>query len=622
MKKSVLTTLALSAVLAAFAAEPVKVGFSPVPNPTGDTENPFPLYIGYGQELWGDYNNDGKLDRFIIGGQGDGEDGKHFYLYRNEGSFFSKVETSVTPLGAATAVLLDYDNDGYLDILITGKDPDNASHNELWRNTGEEGGYTFEKDETFTDFGICDHEYQSRCNYMIAADFDNDGWIDMFATGHVDGDWYAKLYRNDNGYFEELEHPVNDNMGRRSLAQIVKGSIQAADFNNDGYVDLVLSGEDAADGYKTKTTVYFNNGDGTFREITDNSVFAGQNRGTTFAADINDDGYMDIIEMGDNSEVGRDIGDGRKRIAHIYINNKNETFAAAIIAEDSGLLEMRAMPSTGDVNNDGYVDILVTGGWEDDFTHLFYNSGNNTFTDEFLPRETNGRDGVASLVDFDGDGALDISLEGWCDDWHNVLLINDWAEGLPFPQAPAAPTNFNVTQNGEDVVLTWNKSTDDTTPSDAIRYNIYIQAKEADTDGYKYTYTYAPADIKTGFLKHTGKPHLISGTTITMKGFDKNDFNFGVQAIDNGWLASAFVTYTGGTDGIGSTESDKIIVRTVNGKISLDNAEFCTYSIYGVNGQLIAQQISGNESVAVVNGTYIVKITKGSEVITRKAVVF
>lgn len=605
MKKKNLLTISICTLMMLFNslfAEPVKVEFSAVPNPTGDTENPFPMYISYGQELWGDYNNDGKLDRFIIGGNGS----QNFYLYLNEGAYFTKVVTGVTPLAAATAVLLDYDNDGNLDLMIAGKDQNNSSHNELWRNTGAIGNYEFVKDETFPNFGIVDHEYQSRCNYLIAADYDNDGWTDFLATGHVDGDWYAKLYRNNLGYFEEVEYPVDDNLGRRSLPRVVKGSIQAADLNNDGYVDLIISGENADNGFSTMTTVYFNNGDGTFKSITDDSVFQGQNRGTTFAVDVNNDGYLDLVEMGDNNDDGRDIGDGRKRVANIYINNGNETFGAPIVAENNGILEMRAMPSVGDVNNDGFTDILATGGWEDDFTHLYYNNGDNTFTNEFIPREFNGRDGIASIVDFDGDEALDISIEGWCDGWHNVLLINDWTAGLARPEAPSIPTNFNITQSGDDVILSWNKSTDDTTPQDAIRYNIYIQSKVADNEGYIYTFTYAPADIATGQLKWTGKPHFISGTTITMKGFNASDYNFGVQAVDNGWLTSAFTSVS--TNILSTADSSNIKVTSTNGKINVLNANNYVYSVYNLQGQIVASDIKGNESIEVLKGSYVVKI--------------
>ena len=617
-KKNLLLTMALGAAISVSAIEPVTVNFNAIPNPTGDPENGFPIYIAYGQELWGDYDNDGKLDRFLIGGQGD----PHFYLYKNEGSSFSLVETDITPLQAATAVLLDADNDGNLDIIIAGKDFDGDNHNELWRNTGADGGYTFELDETFTNFAICDHEFQSRCNFMVAADYDNDGWVDIMAIGH-DGEWSTKIYKNNYGYFEEVYHPVDDGFGRSGLRRLVRGSIQVADFNNDGYVDIVISGEDQDDeiNWATVTTVYFNNGNGSFREIADPSVFSGQNRGTTFAVDVNNDGYMDIVEMGDNNEIGRDIGDGRKRIAHIYINNKNETFAAPIVASDNGIHEMRAMPAVGDVNNDGYSDILVTGGWEDNFSHLFYNNGDNTFTGTFLPREYNGRDGVISLVDFDGDGALDISLEGWCDDWHNVLLLNDWADGLARPQAPTAPTNFTAVQEGEDIIFTWNKSTDDTTPADAIRYNIYIQAKEAEADGYVYTYTYAPADIATGFLKSTGKPNLISGTTIRMKDLILDNYKFGVQAIDNGWLASAFTIYSPGT-GIAATELSNVIVSAENGQISLVNAEEITFSVYNLNGQIIAENVSAASSVSVGQGVYVVKIAGVDSVEVRKVIAF
>lgn len=98
------------------------------------------------------------------------------------------------------------------------------------------------------------------------------------------------------------------------------------------------------------TTIYFNNGDGTFRETTQQGFFEGQKSGTTFTADVNNDGYPDILEFGDfkNSET-----ETQNTIGNLYINNGDGTFAEPLKTEVTQLLAARAVPAVGDINNDG-----------------------------------------------------------------------------------------------------------------------------------------------------------------------------------------------------------------------------------------------------------------------------
>ena len=80
--------------------------------------------------------------------------------------------------------------------------------------------------------------------------------------------------------------------------------------------------------------------------------------------DINNDGWLDIVE------IGRDVNSGWANFANIYMNNKDLTFTKSTT---SGLIGGQAVVSTGDIDNDGKTDIVATG-WGPNTT-FFYNKG-------------------------------------------------------------------------------------------------------------------------------------------------------------------------------------------------------------------------------------------------------
>ena len=107
----------------------------------------------------------------------------------------------------------------------------------------------------------------------------------MTGWARKDESWHVILYRNNQGTFEEVQNPVGeDGEGIEPFKTITTGSIYLSDLNKDGYLDLIVSGNDQTNGWVATTTIYFNNGDGTFRETTQQGFFEGQKSGTTFTA--------------------------------------------------------------------------------------------------------------------------------------------------------------------------------------------------------------------------------------------------------------------------------------------------------------------------------------------------
>jgi Tfp pilus assembly protein PilF len=196
------------------------------------------------------------------------------------------VETMI-----AGIAVFDYDNDGWPDVFIANggslpglEKTDSAFHNRLFHNN---------KDGTFTD--VTAKAALAGAGYSMgaaSADYDNDGWEDLFVTGVRSN----ALYRNrGDGTFEDVTL-------RAGVAGDGSWSVAAAwlDYNNDGFKDVFTANGNVMDNAETLTsrqsrqpnTVFLNRGDGTFRtQILPGAAF---HRGAAFG-DLDRDGRMDVV---------------------------------------------------------------------------------------------------------------------------------------------------------------------------------------------------------------------------------------------------------------------------------------------------------------------------------------
>ncbi|MEJ2144913.1 MAG: CRTAC1 family protein [Acidobacteriota bacterium] len=237
--------------------------------------------------------------------------------------------------GGITAV--DYDNDGYCDLFI----PDGVE-SKLFHNNG---------DGTFSDVtkasGLAGLDGVS---VGIFADYDNDGDEDCFISRTFQ---HNQIFRNDgNGHFTDVT--AESGIGEDSCTTVASW----ADYNNDGYLDLYV-GRYLDPRKRIPTTfyarngepnqLYRNNGDGTFTNVTDQAGVGeiGLCLGTVFG-DYNDDGWPDLYVVND---FGRNT---------LYRNNGDGTFTDVTV--QSGTLAYGAgMNATfGDYDNDGRLDLYVT----------------------------------------------------------------------------------------------------------------------------------------------------------------------------------------------------------------------------------------------------------------------
>jgi hypothetical protein len=349
--------------------------------------------------------------------------------------------------------LIDYDNDGWLDIYLLNGSTFNAldgkeepPHAALFHNN---------HDGTFTDVAAKAGVTNDRWGFGVAiADYDNDGWPDIMVTNYGKNRLY---HNNHDGTFTDVAEKAGVALGNWSAGATW------GDYDGDGRLDLFVSGYVHFDRNnlpyeKTEATgfsycefrgepvmcgprnlqgepdhLFHNNGDGTFTDV---SVKAGVadavNRYyglTPLFADINNDGKPDLLVANDST------------LSYLYINRGNGTFEDASYASGFGLnedgREVAAMGiAVGDYLNNGLLDFAVSD-FSSEAKLLFRNEGGGSFTDVAIPSGI-GKESIPFLSW--GTGFLDFDNDGWQD----LMFVNghiypaadrlDW--GTSYAQRP------------------------------------------------------------------------------------------------------------------------------------------------------------------------------------------
>ena len=372
-----------------------------------------------GGSIADDFNNDGYID-FVSSAMGLNE-GMHYFRNNKDGTFtdVSKASGLSEIKGGLNTIQGDYNNDGYPDILVLrgawmqefGKQPVS-----LLRNN---------KDGTFTDVtvesGLISFDPTQTATW---ADFNNDGWLDLFIGYETTSPEHphpsALFINNRDGSFTEV--------GKKAGCDVVgfiKG-VTSADYNNDGWPDIFLSG---LDGHKI---LLKNKGVNTKIPQFENATHeAGLDLGETFTFptwfwDYDNDGWPDIFVCGylfngslaktsAAEALGKPLGDVSKM--YLYHNNQDGTFTD--VSKEAGLDHpVFAMGSNfGDIDNDGWPDMYLGTGNPDLKSlvpnKMYKNMGGKKFVDvtnsSRMGHLQKGH-GV-SFADVDNDGDEDVFIE-------------------------------------------------------------------------------------------------------------------------------------------------------------------------------------------------------------------
>src|SRR5947207_2144390 len=333
----------------------------------------------------------------------------------------------IETMGGGVA-LLDYDNDGRLDVFLTngakvddpmpeGKLPD-KSDPKYWNRL-----YHQNADGTFTDVtekaGLTGMRQNHYGMGVAVGDFDNDGLEDIYVTGYGGNTLY---HNNRDGTFTDVTKIAGVEAGGWSV------SAGFFDYDNDGRLDIFVTryldwsfktnrycGEQKPgyraychpDNYDGATNIlYHNNGDGTFTDVSGKAGIAnprGKSLGVAFA-DYDADGFIDIFVANDSVQC------------FLYHNNGNGTFSevgllAGVGYNEDGKTFAGMGVDFSDYDNDGLPDVVVTDLSNERYM-LFRNNGDGTFRDV-----TNQYDLGAATLAFSGWSTrfFDYDNDGWKD---------------------------------------------------------------------------------------------------------------------------------------------------------------------------------------------------------------
>jgi hypothetical protein len=349
-----------------------------------------------------DFDKDGRLD--IVTSSIDSCAPLRLFQRNEDGTFTDRAAQAglAAQLGGLNLLQTDYNNDGHLDILVLRGGWETPQRKSLLRNNGN---------GTFTDVTVTSGLAKAPTGTQAAVwtDFDNDGFLDLFA-GNENGP--AQLFHNNrNGTFDEIAEKAG--VARRGFNK----GVAAADYDNDGWPDLYVSNLGGTN------FLYRNNRNGTFSEFGRGAGAPGPGQGfPTWFFDYDNDGFQDIFvgsfvtsvdeaaraylrlpRNGNTLKLYRNLGDG---------SFQDTTKQAGL---DKVLMVMGA--NFGDIDNDGFLDMYLGTG-NPSYASLvpsllLRNKGGQSFVDVTAASgtgELHKGHGVA-FADLDRDGDQEIVFE-------------------------------------------------------------------------------------------------------------------------------------------------------------------------------------------------------------------
>ena len=358
--------------------------------------------------------------------------------------------------------LIDYDNDGWLDIYLV----NGSTYEALKGNAPHPRAALFHNnhDGTFTDVAAKAGVTNERWGFGVAVgDYDNDGWPDLFVTNFGKNRLY---HNNHDGTFTDVAEKAGVTLGNWSNGPTF------GDYDGDGRLDLFVPGYIHYDvnhpplpgtevtGFRycvfrgvnimcgprglqgEPDHLFHNNGDGTFTDVSEKAGVADKalHYGiTSLFADVNNDGKPDLLVTNDSTSN------------YLYLNKGDGTFEDASYAsgfafDENGHEKANMGLAVGDLRHTGWLDIYVTA-FSDDYNPFYRNDGDANLSEVSyqykIAEPTMPFLGWGdAFIDFDNDGWLDIFVANG----HVYPFVDKSTWGTTYAQRPLLIRNLQGTK--------------------------------------------------------------------------------------------------------------------------------------------------------------------------------
>ena len=365
-----------------------------------------PLYgVENGDADWGDYNSDGYVD-LVISGRNELDHTTRTVIYQNNGDgTFTEIPDQVQGVISGSVKWADFDLDNDLDLAVSGQS-EGGNITLIYRNDGN---------NKFENAGV---ELNPVSNSAIDwIDYDNDQDPDLIVTGwNITSE--TKLYRNEgDGSFTEID---------QGFEGVSDADISWGDYDSDGDPDLLLCGWSEALG-EPVTKIYRNEGEDTFTELAAGLI--GVSQGSAVWGDYDQDHDLDILVCGWNT-----YGNAAK----IYQNMGGDVFRDVVILPGLSQCSARWL----DLDQDNDLDVVMVGYHSKDdrlYSGIFINDGENTFVE----RESNivrVSQNSLDISDINRDGLPDLIITG---DGLSVIYQNQYNLTASDPEYPVSSESEN-----------------------------------------------------------------------------------------------------------------------------------------------------------------------------------